>query len=86
MFRGIIKWCESHLLLVLSKITFARWFFLNSIPVNPKRARESFNVGRVCRDVGEDVDQHEEEGHQQGHPTRNYFRWDQKACLQEQKT
>ena len=47
---------------------------------------ESFNVGRVCRDVGEDVDQHEEEGHQQGHPTRNYFRWDQKACLQEQKT
>ncbi len=38
MFHGITKWCESHLLLVLSKITFARWFFLNSIPVNPKRA------------------------------------------------
>jgi len=46
---------------------------------------ESFNVWRVCCDVGEDVDQHEEEGHQQGHPARNNLRWDQEACLQEQK-
>ena len=49
---------------------------------DPGRDRgQALDIGRVARDVVEDVDQHEEEGDQEGHSPRDDLRWDQEAYL-----